>query len=706
MRIGLVAKLLIPLGVCFAVITYFMTNALLELYYKELFENTKQNSLNIASQAAMQVDEGSSLERLKRIVTVIGLNDNILKVVILNPETDEVVASSQYRLAKQNYAYLPAPMQEAYLAAKFGDNYSFTQEINNTFALSYPVTTISDDYQKELKFVLVLYFDTYLIDKRYLAYKQEAIIIAFCFFLIISLFTYLLISKFVRTPLDVIERTIQQQADNNTYQNIHLKSGDEFEHIANEFNRLRNIEKRSLINAREAREAAEDLATKKSQFLANMSHELRTPLNGLLGLAQLSLNAKNNAERKRFLQQMNSTSQLVLSVINDVLDFSKLTEQRLKLSESHAPVSNLILDVCSIMQVLADRKSIEFRVSIQPQVPFAVTIDKLRVQQILINLLNNAVKFTQRGFIHLNVDFNLNSKQQGELLLSVKDSGIGIPPDKIDILFDPFEQADPATSKDYGGTGLGLSISKQLVELMQGNIQVTSNVGEGSEFFVSIPCQFTSLTEQVDNTLGATKIPQIVCDLELNPRITYILDLLNRQSSGDTTKVIALQKIDDTFKFPPFLLNEKAFFDSLLLSLSNNSTETIQQKAENRKPAKILLVEDIEINATVAINMLKNFGHRVVHALNGEEAIEAFKKHEFDMILMDINMPVMDGFKATEIIRQMDNDIIIVGLSANVMSEEVHKGLSKGMNAYLHKPIVLQELKTCINELLGTKTSQ
>jgi PAS domain S-box-containing protein len=393
---------------------------------------------------------------------------------------------------------------------------------------------------------------------------------------------------------------------------------------------LMDITERKVVESslKSAKEAAEIANKTKSEFLANMSHEIRTPINGIVGMVDLTLATELSNEQKENLMIVKSCANSLVKVINDILDFSKLEARKLVIENINFDIKSLIEETMKAHYPSAIKKGIELNYTFSLAIPKYVIGDPSRLQQILNNLISNAIKFTERGEVWVKVKEIKNQDNELELQFSVEDTGIGISEDNIGMLFKSFSQLDGSITRRFGGTGLGLEISKQLSEIMGGRLWVESKSGIGSKFCLIL------------KFVIGTKV-------EIPPK-----------------EIVQLKNID--------------------------------------RPYNILLAEDDKVNQLVITRILKERGYLVDTAVNGLQAVEMCLKNSYDAILMDIQMPVMDGIEATKRIKERDKCIPIIAITAYALKGDREKFLAHGMDEYISKPIKIEELYSIIEKSLSS----
>lgn len=495
--------------------------------------------------------------------------------------------------------------------------------------------------------------------------------------------------------------------------------------------------RRHNVELKEAQQKADAANHAKSDFLSSMSHEIRTPMNTIVGMTEILLREPQSAQTREYLMNIRNSGNALLSIINDILDFSKIESGKLEIiEEEYAPMS-MLSDLAMIFLNRIGEKDVELLFDIDPELPVRLYGDALRLRQVIINLTNNAVKFTDSGFVCLTIKIEKTENDLVELTVSVKDSGQGIKEEDLNRLFDSFSQVDTRKNHYKEGTGLGLSISRQLVELMGGQLQVKSKYGSGSEFYFTLPQkvvnwqQAAQIKDKVPKSVSGCMNTKYAMDMlkklvssygldftgekaKCDFFFTDSMDLLTREEKellqNNNTTICLLQNpmIESIMDTDVTVLN-KPLYSLNFCQIINNDMQGLVTEEENvlnftAEDANILLVDDNEMNIKVALGLLKPLNMQFDTASNGKQALDMIQKKHYDLIFMDHMMPVMDGIEAVRRLRKMEGDyyqkVPVIALTANAVADAKAEFLKEGMNDFISKPIKLKEICAVIRKYL------
>lgn len=727
-------KVVVPLAILILIAVFmfmFMVNNTTARIHSDL---TKSRAFEIADTATLAVETNLRKSNFARIATSLASSRDIRYIIFIDLDTREVIASSHYQY-RNSIDSFPSALQQRVNASLASHNWQFEPLDKGDIWFSYFIRVIPDDQLATKRYLLVIEFSGEQINNITVQANTNMVASIFVGAAVFSVFAFFVVRARVLKPLSRMSRDIYKVKQGKDCHITKLNTGDEFEALSHAMSDMLETEQKSLTLMTEAKEKAEANAQMKSAFLANMSHEIRTPINGILGLVQVAQRSDNEAHIKQYLQKIFLSGQTLVGVVNDILDFSKLSSGKLNIEKVSFCPDQLVEQVLELCETNANKKGITIDVNMASDLPLAIKSDPLRLQQVMLNLVNNAVKFTDEGGVRINFSIYTTDKTKW-LRIAVKDTGIGIESTKLPSLFEEFVQEDGSTTRKYGGTGLGLSISKKIADCMEGKISVTSVKGQGSEFVFEVPVEVDNkhpLQTQFKEVAAKIKVikPSSFSPVYAKPLVS-MLDKLEKFSKGETqVQFVSIAKYleeSDIFSsgfdslqgcdqvvvlgaeqllmseakenvYPLFsTINRGALINLLHTNFVTQShyfdpasmSEQVQQIAT--KPVRILLVEDNLINAEVILAMLETENVTIKHAENGQLACDALAENSFDLVLMDVQMPVMDGYTATAEIRKTDKKTPIIGLSANVLPEEVQMAKDKGMNDYLAKPVLREAL--------------
>lgn len=622
---GINWKITAPAAVIF-VFLILVAYVLASLYFSQVIdESAKLRAREIAEIFNISVEADSSLANLKRTNNSVATFEDINNLFVIDPETNVIMVASDNIFSKKVVSDIKNIELKGLLSeAMEREKYDFYEYSSGRYIYVYKFIVKSNDKLAYKELDLIVDLNGEKLRKTFaqqLNLMMGALMLSVLFAMIAF---YIRTDSVVIRPLKKLLGVIYKGSNKSEPIIYDYDANDEIGTLVKTYNNMVVFEYEQKLQLIEAKEESEAAAKTKSEFLSVMSHEIRTPMNGVIGGCAFLEKTALDQEQKKYTSMIRQSSQQLLMLLNDILDFSKIESGNLKLETRPIDLCRVIDHVVLLFQKDVHDKEITLEFKRPKQLPPVMLGDELRIKQIIINIVSNAIKFTASGGVVISIVNSMTDGDRYTFEIKVEDTGVGIAAETIDKIFDSFTQADTTTTRKYGGTGLGLTICKQLTKLMDGEIWLESIENKGTQFYI--------------------RLSLLVTD-----------------------------------------------------ELMESNTKTEVSVDEVLKPANILLVEDTEVNRIIAKSVLESAGHKVAVAVNGEEAYQAVQAGNFDLIIMDCFMPVMDGYESTRLIREYEREnklavVPVVALTADVSAENREKCSVAGMNDFLIKPYEPEEL--------------